>query len=218
MRKINVTISAIVMSILFLSPYAQEEADDSGSPSGEKAAPARINAIQTNPLSLYAGSLGFNYEHLFLPNSGLLIEADVGSSSAYKGFGLGIHYRRHYKSRDNQKGLDSPFWGPFINFASYTSKAEITTSTSTNYGPAVSSTSTVPFSVTYAVIGANWGRRWIWDSGINLVFRIGYGFPIAKINFKDSQNVMNSDSERTFASVMKLIYGIDGELSIGYAF
>ena len=209
---------AILLGLAVFSSYAQNEMDETDTSSPGALSPARANAIQIDPLSLYYGAIGANFEHLFAPKHGLMVQTNIGLTSKYKGYGLGIQYRRHYKSGYDQRGIGTAFWGPFVNLASYTSEITQTTSTSINNGPAETSTSIVPYKITYAAIGLNWGRRVLWDSGFNIVWRIGYGFPIADITIKDSENKLDSEAKSSVTALMKILSGIDGELSIGIAF
>lgn len=201
--KTSIIFAAILVSIFALSPCAQD--DDTLN--------LRTHAIQTNPLSMLSGAVGVNYEYLFLPRNGVAVEAVIGASPVYKGFGAGLHYRRHYHSKPGHKGLDSPFWGPFINVASFESEMQYTES-----GSRGSSTYTIPFSATYAAIGLNWGRRWVWNNGFSVVTRIGYGLPIVSLDIDDSEHEMEAEARDMVVTVMKVVYGIDGELSIGFAF
>ena len=65
--------------------------------------------------------------------------------------------------------------------------------------------------------GLNIGKRWVWDSGINVVVRIGYGYAILSMTANTNDpNVNNFLSD--IKPILQALAGFDAELSIGYAF
>lgn len=164
------------------------------------------NAINFNPLGFLFGSLGANYEHLFGNENGLFLEGGYVASSVAGGFNTALHYRRHYHTKPNHSGMNSPFWGPFIYYEN--SSTEIP-------NPESGSPEEYDVDIQYLKAGVNWGRRWIFGKTFNLVFRIGYGFPlIADFEWQPGE----PEEVETIETVTKIIAGIDGELSIGFAF
>ncbi len=63
-------------------------------------------------------------------------------------------------------------------------------------------------------IGVHFGKTYLWDSGVVLNYRIGYGFPIGKFSWLEN--------EPKDANLIKNFYvffaGFDGGLSLGYSF
>lgn len=164
------------------------------------------NSINFNPLGIALGSIAGNYEHLFGNKNGIMIQGGFPA-----GYGLGkgsgmvfeIQYRYHYFRKDNQIGLNSPFWGPFVYYEK--SKTEIKDNIGSNYN----------VDIEYFKAGASWGRRWIWKNSFNLVFKIGYGIPFYA-NYKWSP--IEPDQAKTIESMTTVLAGIDGEFTMGFAF
>jgi hypothetical protein len=164
------------------------------------------NSINFNPLGIVLGTIGGNYEHLFGQKHGIMI---YGAFPAGFGFGTGsgvsveLQYRYHYFRKQNQIGLNSPFWGPFVYYEK--SEGEVKDNNGTKYN----------VNIEYCKAGASWGRRWIWGNTFNLVFKIGYGLPLyAKYNWSPT----TPDQVETIEAMTTALAGIDGELTIGFAF
>ena len=73
-------------------------------------------------------------------------------------------------------------------------------------------------SVSAASLTANIGRRWAWDSGLNVTLRFGFGRAIYDI----SSTSTDPDVQEAIDVVDKLLNALpvtlDGELSIGWIF
>lgn len=71
---------------------------------------------------------------------------------------------------------------------------------------------------TVSSITANVGRRWAWDSGLNITFRIGAG----KGNYDVTTESDDPDAQEAVKAVDDLLaflpVAFDGELSLGYVF
>jgi|WetSurMetagenome_2_1015567.scaffolds.fasta_scaffold20953_3 hypothetical protein len=164
------------------------------------------NSINFNPIGIALGTIGGNYEHLFGQKHGIMIQGAFPTGYAL-GMGSGIavelQYRYHYFRKNNQIGLNSPFWGPFVYYEK--SKTEIKDNNGTKYN----------VDIKYFKVGANWGKRWIWGNTFNLVFRIGYGIPLyAGYNWSPNE----PDQVETIETLTTALAGVDGELTIGFAF
>ncbi|MBD3343690.1 MAG: DUF3575 domain-containing protein [Chitinivibrionales bacterium] len=166
--------------------------------------PMPENAVNFNPLSIAFGSLNANYEHLFGGKHGVMVQGGYVFGANSGGYSAALHYRHHYHTKITHNGLSSPFWGPFVYYEQSDAKVQ-NTNTSETY----------TIDIQYLKFGANWGRRWIFGETFNLVLRIGYGFPaIAEFDWGESK----PEEAETIESITKIIAGIDGELSIGFAF
>ncbi len=161
-----------------------------------------------SPLGLLSGSYGINYEKLFGGYHGLLLEGNFASSSdrdaSSSSFGGTLGYRFHWRGRQ-----DSGFLGLNLGYFSGSGEGSVGTDMSRK---------TFNVNTTVSSITVNVGRRWAWDSGLNITFRIGAG----KGNYDvttdsddpDAQDVVNAvDDLLTFLPV-----AFDGELSAGYTF
>ncbi|HUH04452.1 MAG TPA: hypothetical protein VML75_20795, partial [Kofleriaceae bacterium] len=64
----------------------------------------------------------------------------------------------------------------------------------------------------------NIGKRWAWDSGLNVTLRVGAGYG----NYGISTDSEDPDAQEAVALVDDLLtlipIALDGELSVGYAF
>ncbi len=174
----------------------------SDSPDIDDPAVKATNAINVNPLGLVFGGLNASYEHLFGGRHGLMLQ---GGFIFKGGYNVALHYRFHYFSKQKHNGLNSPFWGPFVYFEESSTEARVEENgVRTDYD----------IDITYLKAGLNVGRRWVWGA-FTLVFRIGYGFPIiADFRWTPEENELTE----TVETLTKIIGGIDGELSIGFAF
>ena len=77
----------------------------------------------------------------------------------------------------------------------------------------------VDFDMTVISYGAglNIGWRWVGDSGVNAVVRIGYGPSIASVTAtRSDQSILQRVADRKHFE--ELYGGLDAEVSIGYAF
>jgi hypothetical protein len=164
------------------------------------------NAINIYPFGPIFGNININYEHLFGKANGLMVQAllmeKYGFSSA-TGFSVELQYRRHYFRYPKQKGLNSPFWGPFIYYEM--SRTQIAGTNGSKYD----------VDITFGKAGANWGRRWIWGKSFNLALRIGAGIPFyANYNWLPYK----PDQYQTIEALSIALACFDGELTIGFAF
>jgi len=66
-------------------------------------------------------------------------------------------------------------------------------------------------------IGLNAGKRWVWNSGFNIVFSLGYGFAIDNRQANPSDNSIESILDQ-FEKGYDFMSPFLGELSIGYTF
>ena len=174
---------------------------------GDENMKALNNSINFNPIGIALGSIGGNYEHLFGQKHGIMIQGVFPAGYALgKGSGMAVElqYRYHYFRKKNQFGLNSPFWGPFVYYEK-SGGSEVKDNKGTKYN----------IDIEYCKVGASWGKRWIWGKTFNLVFKIGYGLPLyAKYNWSPNE----PDQVKTIESLTTVIAGIDGELTIGFAF
>jgi hypothetical protein len=178
--------------------------DNTISVSNESKVVTARNAIQTYPFGLFVGNIVLNYEKLINYRHGLFIQANANISGNEQS-GLSLQYRYHYYTKLKHKGFNSPFWGPFFTINSLNMAVwEDDGYERVNYNAKVNS----------AIFGVNWGRRWVWNSGLNIVFRIGYG--ISNSNFEWSPTL--PQNVEAMERLITLVNGIDGELSLGFVF
>ena len=153
-------------------------------------------AVQANPWGFLAGAYGANFEVLLLPSHGLMAEGALTIAEGQRSIGGGVHYRFHPAGE-----LGSFFVGPF---AKVFNSAGVVTENNVEYD----------FSALALVFGANLGRRWIWDPGISLVLRGGYGYTILNTSYDG----VRPANEGLVDLLLRFALGFDLELSIGWAY
>jgi hypothetical protein len=190
-----------------------------GAPPVVVASP-RENSFNLSPLGLLYGSYSLNYEHLSGGTHGLLIDGhidrDSGTASASDSsgtttgtsrstdYGIGVGYRWHWSGEQS-----SGFLGLM---AGYTVGSGTSTLTSGNM------TSRFDLKIRAPWVVANIGKRWQWDSGLNITFRIGGG--LAKYTVTTTS--MDPDAQTAVKFLQDILtllpIAFDGELSVGYTF
>lgn len=205
-------LGTILISIPLLasSAVAQVPSEASVEPVAdvEKSGTSKENSVNLSPLGVLSGSYGLNYERLFGGYHGLLVEGNFSRSSgddaSSSSLGGTLGYRFHWRGKQ-----DSGFLG--INLGYHTGSGE----GSIDNGAEVK---TFDVDTTVSSITANIGRRWAWDSGLNITFRIGAG----KGNYDVSTDSDDPDAQNVVEAVDDLLaflpVAFDGELSVGYMF
>ena len=209
---IKTTLFTLVLStpLLAASALAQapSEAPAQPMPVVQQSALDKENSVNLSPLGILSGSYGLNYERLIGGYHGVLVEGNFSSSSgddaSSSSLGGTLGYRFHW--RGNQ---DSGFVGLNLGYQTGSGEATIT-----------SGDTMKKFDVetTVSSVTANIGRRWAWDSGLNITFRIGAG----KGNYDVTTDSDDPDAQEAVKLVDDLLaflpVAFDGELSLGYVF
>ena len=162
------------------------------------------NSINFGFASVQTSSLSVNYEHLFGTSNGMVLGLPVFNFYESTNRGFSLSYRRHLIS-----GMNSGFWGIFVNYASITSEIrsdDVSTNNNNEYR----------FKSKSLSIGPNIGLRWVDQTGINIVIRAGYGIPFTTFKWVDTP--ADPKFAKHHETAFKVITGIDGELTIGYCF
>jgi hypothetical protein len=191
--------------LISASAYAQDAKDTGEVP--PEAPVAKVNSVNASPLGMLVGSYSINYERMFGPH-GLLVEGSYASSSdgdtSSNSMGGVLGYRWHWNGTQN-----SWFTGVNLGFATGTGDAVVT-----------SGGTSETFNVdTTAVTGTvNIGRRWAWDSGFNITFRIGAGYGNYDVT-TDSDDPLAQDAVELVDDLLTILpVAFDGELSVGWVF
>jgi hypothetical protein len=168
----------------------------------------RQNSVNVSPLGLIIGSYAANYERLLPGGHGFIVEgaysrSSDSESSATSG-GVGLGYRYHWRGRQN-----SGFVGATLGYYVGNGDATVTTNN-------MSETFDVDTKV--LTMTANIGKRWAWDSGLNVTLRFGAGYGNYSVS-TDSTDPDAQDAVELVDDLLQLIpVALDGELSIGYTF
>lgn len=166
---------------------------------------ARPNSINVSPLGIIGGGYyAANYERLLPGGHGLLAEAgygrasDASSSSSTGAATLG--YRWHWRGRQN-----SGFVGVSLGYVR--GSAEWT-----------DDNSAIDLTVSQLGVTANIGKRWAWDSGLNITFRIGGGYGKWKVSSDSTDPDVQAAVDDVEDVLAFIPIALDSELSVGYAF
>lgn len=204
-------LTTLIFISIFVVSYAQEEiigyTDVSESAIAKDKIAGFNEAIQIYPFGLLVLNFAGNYEKLLQKRHGLMVEGNFQlMNTENSNYGLGLHYRYHYFSKPKHRGMNSPYCGPFIKYNHITGTA---------WEEDMYGRKDYTMSVDALRAGINWGRRWVWNSGFNINFRIGYGLPIHMVyNWQPAI----PEAVNQIEALMTTFSGIDGELTAGFAF
>ncbi len=110
--------------------------------------------------------------------------------------------------------MNSPFIGIFGKYGSL--GGTITgTSDASKMLPSSPSQPRIGFVSTYKILGINAGYRWVFDSGLTLVLRLGAGIDSTQYKYSISGY---QDEKDIFRGFFGTFLTIDTEVSVGYAF
>jgi len=133
----------------------------------------------------------FDYEAV--PKS--YTDANIESS----GVAFILNYRYHFSGQ-----LGSTFVGAYSRYKIYTGNGTL-------------NAQDFDFNLNHFTLGVNAGKRWVWNSGFNITFQLGYG--IATDNRTATPSNANIESTlNLFEKKYDFIDPFFGELSIGWAF
>ena len=164
-------------------------------------------SINMCPIAVAFNMYSFNYEYLVAKRHGLVARFEYAPlSEKYSGekvkaddIGFILSYRYHFSPQ-----MNSIFVSAFARYGVYDGTG---TSNSTDFD----------FTITDLLIGANVGKRWVWDNGFNIVFALGYGISMNDTETKPSNSDIKSTLNK-FKDEDTVLSPMFGELSIGYAF
>ena len=169
-----------------------------------KANTEPANTVNLSPLGVLFGDYALTYEHLFAGHHGLIVEGIGSRATGDQGdslqFGGGVGYRWHWRGRQN-----SGFLGVM---AAQRFGAGSVTENGVTHEMTVQSTT----------ITANIGKRWALTPAFNVTFRIGAGSGHYSATAKED-TMEAKQAEKLMNDILSFLpIGVDGELSVGYAF
>jgi len=164
-------------------------------------------AINMCPGGIAFGIYSINYEYLFVQTHGLVSRFDYESVSETisdddikaDGYAFTLNYRWHLS-----EAMESFYLGLYARYKIYK-------------GNGSSGSIKFDFTLHDFTLGLNAGKRWVWNSGINVNVAFGYGISTLS---KETEPA-NPDVEATLNKFIEEYTFIDpfyGEISIGYAF
>ena len=166
---------------------------------------ARPNSINVSPLGIIGtGYYAANYERLLPGGHGVLGELGYGRSSdettSSTSFAALAGYRWHWRGRQN-----SGFLGVSLGYAGGTAEWK-------------DPDSDIDLTLSQLSVTANIGKRWAWDSGLNITIRIGGGYG----KWNASTTSADPDAQEAVEDLEDALefipIALDGELSVGYTF
>lgn len=167
----------------------------------------RIQAINMCPGGIALGIFSVNYERLLKPNHGIVFRADYelvpktysDAKIDANGKAFIVNYRYHFSGE-----MNSLFLGAFSRYRVYKGEGAL---------------EGIPFdfSIPEVTVGANAGKRWVWNNGFTMTFALGYGHFMGKTKVDESTPDID-DAIDVFKKEYDFLNGFLGEFSIGYAF
>lgn len=194
-------------SILFAGLLASSAAHAQSAPGAtapqanlvaEQSVAQPVNSVNLSPLGLLIGGYNLNYERLLGGYHGVLVESSFVSNSTTSTFGGSLGYRFHWRGKQ-----DSGFVGVNLGHSRGTAEASKEGATQVHDVDLVASSLTV-----------NVGRRWAWESGLNITFRIGAG----RGSYEATTDSTDLEAKEAAAELSSLSVAFDSELSLGYNF
>jgi len=161
-------------------------------------------SINSCPGGLIFGVYSINYERMLRPKHGLVARFDFEnisekySGDKFEATGLGFiaNYRRHFKP-----SMHSFYLGTYARYRVYDGTGE-------------DGADEFDFDIKEFTVGLNAGKRWIWSSGFNINFMLGYGVAFTETGVEDSFD----EAYDKFTDKYSFEGPMLGEFSIGWAF
>ncbi len=164
-------------------------------------------AINMCPLGMAFGIFSANYEYMINQTHGIVFRLDYESvPNTYSDANINVDGKAaimNYRYHLNKK-LGSYYLGAFARYREYS-------------GDGISGAEKFDFTISEFTIGLNAGKRWVWDSGFNINFTLGYGYSFDDRKTSKSNASIESAID-TFTNEYDFIDAFLGEFSIGYAF
>lgn len=164
-------------------------------------------SINMCPLGIALGIFSINYEYMITDYHGIVFRLDYEAiPNTYsdakinpEGRAAVLNYRYHFSGK-----LESFYLGGYGRYRIYEGEGKLE---STKFD----------FDITDITVGLNAGKKWVWDSGFNINFTLGYGYSFQEKNQSISSEGIN-EAIKVFEKDYDFIDAFLGEFSIGYAF
>jgi len=207
-KRTNSKFTLLIFCIfLAVNLYSQQE--DRTSATDPNSSGKEFNqAVNMCPGGIVFGIYSVNYEYLAGQNHGLVARFDYESVSETlsddtimkaNGYGFTFNYRWHFSGE-----LESFYIGSYARYKVYK-------------GDGTNGSTKFDFTLQEYTLGLNAGKRWVWNSGINVNCAFGYG--ISKLKEEtDPSNSLNDSTLDKFIDDYTFIDPFYGEISVGYAF
>ena len=206
--KNKMTYLAIFICCLFVTGNVVAQAIEMSSNTDSNASRKNFkHALNICPIAPVFGIYAVNYEYLFNPKHGILARIEyedvpktyTDSSIESNGWAYSLNYRRHLSGE-----MNSIFLGAYSRYRNYN-------------GSGTLESKKFDFKLPSFTLGLNAGKRWVWNSGINITFSLGYGISMDDRQATPSDTAIETILDK-FEKEYDFISPFYGELSIGYAF
>ena len=197
-------VLVLVICLLFVSVASAQEGKNLTQNEKDSKIATFKQSVNSCPGGLIFGVYSINYERMIKPKHGLVARFDFEdilakySGDKFEATGLGfiLNYRRHFSP-----SLKSFYLGSYARYRVYDGTGED--------GP-----DEFNFDITEFTIGLNAGKRWVWSSGFNINFMLGYGIAFTETKVEEIYEAAydNFTDKYSFEGPML------GEFSIGWAF
>lgn len=176
-----------------------------------ESAPERISGDQALNICALAIPLVKQYvviyEKTYEQRHGLAVRIEYAPMSdsgiTATGQGILLNYRLHYSP-----SMESVFMGPYLRYRKVS-------------GSGVVAGTAFDFTIPEFTVGLNFGKRWVWQNGVDVVMAIGYG----KVLGSNTETLSSSSAAinaalTTFKNNNSAFINapLYGEFSIGYVF
>lgn len=200
------SITVIIFIVTSIDPIvaqSKEKAVDD-STSIQKTFNQSINMC---PGGIIFGIYSVNYEYLIAKTHGVVARFDYEMVSETlsddtmeaNGFGFTLNYRWHFSG-----AMESFYVGSYARYKNYK-------------GDATDGSTKFDFTLHEYTLGLNAGKRWVWNSGINVNCAFGYGISSLIKETDPTSSSIESTLDK-FIDEYTFIGPFYGEISIGYAF
>ncbi len=165
------------------------------------------HALNMCPIAVVFGIYAVNYEYLFAPHQGMVLRYEyevvpntyTDANIEASGMAFVFNYRYHLKPN-----MSSAYVGAFSRYRIYS-------------GDGTLETQDFSFDRKDVTLGGNVGKRWIWKSGFNINFMVGYGYSFDDRTADPSNATIESKIDE-FEKEYDFLGSFLGEFSVGYAF
>lgn len=165
------------------------------------------HSINMCPLAVAFGIYSANFEYMVKSNHGIVLRGDYEAiPKTYSdaniepyGYSFILNYRYHFKPQ-----MNSLFAGAYTRYRVFKGEG---TMEGTDFD----------FERPDFTIGLNAGKRWVWSSGFNITFALGYGYSWHSREANPGTPEIE-DAIDVFENEYDFMNPFYGEFSIGYSF
>ena len=159
-----------------------------------------------------ASFLGLSYETVFKKKHGVALAGGASYWNKNLNYEIGLHYNNYFNKKSMKRkktgkiiGTKLQNWGPSIKFLS----------TENTYPD--ENNNKYDYSAQYLCVGLHYGKKRIFNPGITVDTRIGYGVPIEVTEFKWRYNKPEKNA-KIVEKITHVFSGLIGGVYVGYSF